>query len=347
MISSQEFHQKLQAGQIHEALALVVRDTSELEIVTQMTETSLSSSQSASSEYLRTKINLITGEIHNEVGKDLVANDDNYCKLQQLHTDRIVASHRLVQGYLRQIETILTIVSPPQLETRSSLDNNERLDSASLATLLHRSISPSIDRAAIPKQPEDPVPENSIFTEYDSAPLPDRSHTVELSPSPPVPTDPISPLALEQPLWSENSDPTLAFDEPMPTLAGNPTQLPLIDTLSMDDDLDLSIDEDGEVWEEWVEDDDFLGAALPQSPSVSAASSLPNWQDRLVRRHLHPIDVKPISPRATAEAVDPLPQWDKFEPEYIGISSDDPQQRHPSIDPDSARMNKLLADLDI
>ena len=42
MISSEEFQQTLQAGQIQEAFALIVRDLIELDITTQMTEDSTS-----------------------------------------------------------------------------------------------------------------------------------------------------------------------------------------------------------------------------------------------------------------------------------------------------------------
>jgi hypothetical protein len=335
MISSQEFQQKLQAGHIHEALAIVVRDTSQLDIVTQMTEASLASSQSASSEYLRTTINLLTGEIYNEVGKDLVVNSDTYRQLQQLHTDRIVASHRLVQGYLHQIETILRVVSPPQSESRSSIADN-RIDATSLVTLLNRSSSQSIANQPSSQQAEINTSDNSTFAEHASDRLGDRERSWELQPSPPALED--------RHLWIDNTDP-LAFDEPLPMAVD--TIESHLDVLPMDDEIDLSIDEDSEVWEEWLEDDDFLSAVLPQPPSVLSASSVSNLPDRLIGRHLHPIGVKPISPRTTVESVDPLARWDKFEPEYIGISTDELQQPQPSIDRDTERMARLFADLDI
>jgi hypothetical protein len=340
MISSQEFQQKLQAGQIHEALAIVVRDTSELEIVTQMSEASLASTQSVSREYLRTKINLLTGEIYNEVSKDLVGNHDNYRQLQQLHTERIVASHRQVQGYLHQIEAILRVISPPSIESRSSIDTErlERLDSASLGTLLNRSTARSIDDESTSiQQPESTAPDTLTLIDRVGDGLPDDSPPWEPTP-PPLPQETLAQQspALDRSLI-ENTDP-IGFDE---LGVGS-----LATGMLIDDDLDLSIDEAAEVWEEWVEDDDFLSAVLPQPPSASSAS-IPNWQDRLVRRHLNPIDVKPITPRVTAESVDPLARWDKFEPEYIGISTDDSPQHQRSTERDSHQMDKLIADLDI
>jgi hypothetical protein len=110
MISSAEFQQKLRSGQIYDALALVVQETIELEITTRMTEDP-ECDRSANDEYLRTKINLLTGNIQNEVGKNVVANP-NFPKLQQLHLDQLVASQQGVQGYLEQIQAILAILPP-------------------------------------------------------------------------------------------------------------------------------------------------------------------------------------------------------------------------------------------
>jgi hypothetical protein len=111
MISSQEFQEKLQAGQIHEALALAIQAASELDITTRMTE-DLPNHRSSGSEYLRTKINLLTGNVENEVGKKIVTDSNSYLKLQQLHIDRVAESHRLFRGYLQQLEAILTALPP-------------------------------------------------------------------------------------------------------------------------------------------------------------------------------------------------------------------------------------------
>lgn len=342
MISSQEFQQKLQAGKIHEALALVVRDASELDITTQITEASISSSQSSGSEYLRTKINLLTGDVQNEVGKGLVTNNDTYHQLQQLHIDRIVASHRLIQGYLDRIKAILAVSSPTQLQSRSSLDPDRLnwLNSASLVAILNR----STENYPLPQQPESTTTADLRFVQPDdsSARWPERLS--EPQSSPPMSDDSIAQQtpALAQPHWSENSD-ALALEELMPTSDDSAAKLPLAN-LPINDDLARSLDEDGAGWE----DEDFVSAAaIPDPPAVSPAAPIPNWQDRFGRRQLNPIDVKPIMPRSTPESVDPPAQWDKFEPEYIGISADDPQQPQLADHRDSHQMDRLLADLDI
>jgi hypothetical protein len=340
MLSNQEFQQKLQAGQIHEALALLVRDASELDITTQIAADATLGTQSSGSEYLRTKIDLLTGSVHNEVGKDLVTDRASYLKLEQLHIDRIVASHQMVQGYLHQIKAILTVLSPTPIETRLTLDTDrsQRLTSASLTALLTQSTSRSIADPPLPQQPESIAASTSL--QIDSDRLPERSHRSEPKPSPSMPNDPIAqqPPTLVQP-WSETRD-RIGLDEPLPTLDANAAKLSL-DPLLVDD-LDLSIDEDGAVWEEWVEDEDFGSEPVMPQPLVS---TIPNWQDRSIRSHLNPIDVKPVIARANTESV-ARSQWDKFEPEYVGISTD-PQQPQLASDRNSHQMDKLLADLDI
>lgn len=282
MISSEEFQQKLQAGQIHEALAMLVHEANlfqngfanELDVTTRMTEDPRTNNQPASHEYLRTKINLLTGDIHNEVGKDLVLDSSSYIKLQQLHADQVVASHRIVQDYLERVKAILTVLSPSQ----SSGDAVKQAD-----------------------------------------------------------------LGIAD--WKSANVNRIANDEDLPTTGSIGAESPIY-AVAVDDDIDLSIDEEGDVWEEWVEDEDFMSESIiiSQPPSVAPGSTIPGWEEQSVRRNLHPIEVKPAILR-TSTSVDPATQWDKFGPEYVGISAD-PQPQIVSSS-DAHQMDKLLADLDI
>lgn len=261
MISSQEFHQKLQAGKIHEALTLLMQSAIELDITTRITE-DLEQSQSEGCEYLRTKIDLLTGSVENEVSKNLLADSPKYLKLQQLHLDRINNTHQIVRDCLHQIRAILTVLPPSAVENMSIPSTTER---ASVA--------------------------------------------------PPTMT---SPLAIE-----------------------------------LDEDLDLSVERDGEVWEEWVEDEEFMpGVGIPQPPLASPILTLPDRTEHPpLPRQFYPIEVKPIASRfsfrnangkapptqsvclstealpTTPTPVDAPSAWDKFAPDYIEIGTDPPQPR--------------------
>jgi hypothetical protein len=239
MISSTEFQQTLQAGKIHQALALLMRDATELDITTRLTEDSTTDAQTGTKGYLRTKINLLTGEIQNEVSKDILASGNNYLKLQQLHHDRIVASDRIVQGYLSQLKAILvalppTVAQPPKVEADRSTSD------ALLARLTQA--------ALLLKDPEVTSPNTQL---------------------------------------ADN----LAVPNP--------------------DDLDLSIDPEGAVWEEWVEDEDFSTASTSES----------DWEENWVRRHLNSGEINAPNPRITTELTTASARWDKFAPECINIDT--------------------------
>ncbi len=276
MISSEEFQQQLQSGQIHEALALVSRDptllqrgfTHELDVTTSIPN----ASTTAERVYLRSKINLLTGKIEHEISQPLMTDRASYLQLQQLHIDQIVASYRLVQGHLDRVKAILmaflpvTSGRPPSGATAGAV----ALDATTLATQLCRSLSMSRERnlAATPVEPGE-------------------------------------------------------FDE-----------------------IDLSVHEDNEIWEEWVEDDDFpLGTVMPQPTPVPDELKLPALQEHWVRRPLNPIDVKPIVPRATSAANDLTVRWDKFVPEYIEINPDPAERSQLNRSIDTARIDRLLANL--
>jgi hypothetical protein len=239
MISSTEFQQTLQAGKIHQALALLMRDATELDITTRLTEDSTTDAQTGTKGYLRTKINLLTGEIQNEVSKDILASGNSYLKLQQLHHDRIVASDRIVQGYLSQLKAILvalppTVAQPPKVEADRSTSD------ALLARLTQA--------ALLLKDPEVTSPNTQL---------------------------------------ADN----LAVPNP--------------------DDLDLSIDPEGAVWEEWVEDEDFSTASTSES----------DWEENWVRRHLNSGEINAPNPRITTELTTASARWDKFAPECINIDT--------------------------
>ena len=143
MISSAEFQHKLRSGQIYDALALVVQETVELEITTQMNEDP-DPDRSADGEYLRTRINLLTGNIQNEVGKNIVTSP-NFLKLQQLHLDQLAVSQQGVRGYLEQILAILAILPANSTTSgdRSQLPADRFQPSGRVAETFISSIDPT------------------------------------------------------------------------------------------------------------------------------------------------------------------------------------------------------------
>lgn len=255
MISSAEFQQTLQAGKIHQALALLVRDATELDITTRLTEDSIADNRAGNTGYLRTKINLLTGEIQNEVSKDILTSGTSYLKLQQLHHDRIVASDRIVQGYFSQLKAILADL-PPTLVQPQQVEPSQLSSDALLARLTQAALGLNNPVASIPD-----------------------SHLAE-------------------------------------SLAATDR-----------DDIDLSIDPEGAVWEEWVEDEDFSIESTIGRPD-SATSLNSDWEENWVQRHLNSTEIKSPNLRTTNESTTGPARWDKFAPECLNIDTA-PQPRTP------------------
>jgi hypothetical protein len=266
MISSEEFQQTLQSGQIHEALALLVRDPV-VDITTRLNEDQLDDRQTINHSYIRTKINLLTGEIQNEVGKGFVANCSGYLKLQQLHIDQVVASDRAVQGYFDQLKAILTTLSPT---------------------------------TSVP-----PV----------SQPLPDRVEPTRLN------TNSLIARLTEAAALSTPSSGASSSDTSFPSsLTDHPPQSSSAPIgVAIEEDLDLSIEAEGEIWEEWVEDEDFSVASTLFQPAASMISK-PDSEENWVRRHLNSIDLKSPNHHNAKVPANSSPRWDQFTPDWIDVA---------------------------
>ncbi len=341
-ISSEEFQQKLQAGQINEALVLVLSQANLLDVTTQITddintkfddslslENKIAPTKFPKSEYLRTKINLITGEIHNEVGRDLIVKSISYIRLQQLHIDRIVASHRIVQGYLHQIQGILTALDSTQSRSglESELATEEIWEGSNIADALPTRLAEAF-RAILSSTP-------SNLTENSNC----------------LPTEPAatSTEILNQPdLPSSTLPDPIAEDIHAPRRSQSPSSQPIVSPVAFDDGIDLSIDENTVVWEEWVEDEeDFTSEPAIRNPALAAESlTIPDWGEDWDRRQLDPITVKLTIPRtpAAVKSVDSSEKWDQFMPEHVGIYID--PKPNPLNNPDPHQIDRLLADLD-
>jgi hypothetical protein len=303
MISSAEFDRQLQAGHIAQALALLLSETNAIDITTEITK----------SEYLRTRINLLTGEIHNQVGKDVIINSSSYLKLQQLHIEQIVASHCIIQGHLQQIQAILTAMPP----THSAPADEPSFARFDLANSLPSRLTEAFK--AILTSPTGDLSENNLDRQLD-----EPSEDLTLSPLPPSPP-------------SSRSDSLVS-----PQV--------ILSAAAFDDDIDLSLDENTVEWEEWIEDERSESESpLIQTAAVSQVANIPTWGEDWARQSPSPpqTTVKPLKSRimATSATIDPSEQWDKFIPEHLGIYVD-PKPNSSDRHHDPHQVDRLLADLD-
>ncbi|HEY9649730.1 MAG TPA: hypothetical protein V6C95_03635 [Coleofasciculaceae cyanobacterium] len=117
MASSDNFRKQLKAGNITEALALALSEAVELNITTWVASSSdeVEAEQAQPGHRLRTRINLIEGDIENEIGDQFIANGP-YRELRQFHLEQVAEGHRIIQSNLKTVQKLFEVL----LATRSS-----------------------------------------------------------------------------------------------------------------------------------------------------------------------------------------------------------------------------------
>ncbi|BAU63734.1 hypothetical protein STA3757_11010 [Stanieria sp. NIES-3757] len=114
MAASAEFKQALRAGKLAEAFAIAMSKTPELEITTWIAtpeQTSQSSStQPQPGHRLRTQINLVAGEIKNEIGDRFIHNDA-YQEVHQFHLDQVSRGHQTIKQNLLSLQQMFRLMA--------------------------------------------------------------------------------------------------------------------------------------------------------------------------------------------------------------------------------------------
>lgn len=111
MASSDDFRKQLKAGNITEALALALSEALELKITTWVasTEDEVQAEEAKPGERLRTRINLIEGDIDNEVG-DRFLNTGPYRELRQLHLEQVAQGNKIIQSNLKSLQKLFEVL---------------------------------------------------------------------------------------------------------------------------------------------------------------------------------------------------------------------------------------------
>ena len=121
MTPLEEFQAKVKAGEIFDALAIAMSESIELNITTsvvasqneQLKETSQSGYQ------MRTRINLVDGEVDNEIGKEFISNPA-YAELQKLHLEQVKRGREIILNNLASLQSMFAILSNTQSNVSTS-----------------------------------------------------------------------------------------------------------------------------------------------------------------------------------------------------------------------------------
>lgn len=129
---SNDFKQQLKAGKIVEALTLALSEAIELEITTWVSSaesensTPLNPDQPQPGHRMRTRINIVDGDIENEMGS-LFIGSGPYAELQQFHLEQVQESRQIIQQNLDNLQQLFNVLTT----TLSELPSASRLRSNS------------------------------------------------------------------------------------------------------------------------------------------------------------------------------------------------------------------------
>jgi hypothetical protein len=321
MVSNERFLQQLQAGKIGEAFALAMSELLELDVTTSLTNVDESGTLEPenvnnSSQFFRTKINFLTGEVHNEVSHELAMSGDDLKlqKLQKLHISQMNATHQIVQAQFQQIQELFQLWQRSPSPTVDGVKST--IDSTIISTDFLESEPFSLgtedvdDLLAIDSQPLDfpRITEPEVW-------IP-SSHPHQLS-------DVLDSQTLSEDR-DDNFDVITTVDlADRPTNSESDANSKSTDRIdNLDRELNLYLDRDDEEWEEWVENDDLLQEPVINYSPHHRSSAIPDWEEHWSQQHSVPIS----APKTPMTRI-PLnrPETDdslgKFAPEYVGFSA--------------------------
>jgi hypothetical protein len=129
MAASDDFKQQLKAGKIVEALALALGEAVELKITTWASSKPVVDAEifdpgqelPKPGHRLQTRINLLKGELENEIGSQFLGSS-SYKELRQFHLDQVNQSHKIIQDNLSSLQKLFELWvkmqhSPPAAPT--------------------------------------------------------------------------------------------------------------------------------------------------------------------------------------------------------------------------------------
>lgn len=111
MTVSENFKEKIKQGNLKEALISVMSEAVELKITTWVsTEDEISSSKPSQCHYIRTRMNILDGDIENEIGAQFI-NKKSYSEVQQFHLEQVKQGHQIVHTNLENIHKMFALLS--------------------------------------------------------------------------------------------------------------------------------------------------------------------------------------------------------------------------------------------
>ena len=111
MASSEDFKKYIQAGKLTEALALAMGAAVKLQITTRVLgdEDMATGSDSQPGERIRTQINMVEGQITNEIGEQFTGKNP-YKDLKQVHLEQVKEGAKTIQNNLKSLQKLFRLL---------------------------------------------------------------------------------------------------------------------------------------------------------------------------------------------------------------------------------------------
>ncbi|MDJ0691270.1 MAG: hypothetical protein QNJ41_22530 [Xenococcaceae cyanobacterium MO_188.B32] len=125
MTAIEEFKQKIREGKLFDAFTLAVSEAIELKITTWVSSSNLETQaiiaggKPFSESCLCTRINLVNGEIENEIGSEII-NNQNYAELKKLHQEQVTKGRETILKNLEGLQKMFAIVGSTLAEIPKS-----------------------------------------------------------------------------------------------------------------------------------------------------------------------------------------------------------------------------------
>ena len=116
MTISDDFKEQLKAGKIVDALTLALSEAVELEITTWVSSANPDSrtigeaDQPPAGYRMRTRLNIVDGDIDNEIGSQFIGNGP-YTELRQFHMAQVQEGRQIIQQNLENIQQLFTVLT--------------------------------------------------------------------------------------------------------------------------------------------------------------------------------------------------------------------------------------------
>lgn len=115
MTTSDDFKAQLKAGKIIDALTLALGEAVELEITTWVSSasdstTSIEAEAPPPESRMRTRMNIVDGDINNEVGTQFIGNGP-YTELQQFHRAQVQDGPQMIQHNLENLQQLFSVLT--------------------------------------------------------------------------------------------------------------------------------------------------------------------------------------------------------------------------------------------